>query len=127
MTLLRQGGRYIAAGLMQLLLDWLVFVAASPAGLPPVPGNPLRRRSGALLGFWLNGRYTFPRDDGRRHGWSHFARFLALWLLMTAASSGLLAWTTDTLGLQMAWLAKPLVEGGLAVLNFFLLRHVVYR
>ena len=55
------------------------------------------------------------------------ARFLALWLLMTAASSGLLAWTTDTLGLQMAWLAKPLVEGGLAVLNFFLLRHVVYR
>ena len=43
------------------------------------------------------------------------------------ASSGLLAWTTDTLGLQMAWLAKPLVEGGLAVLNFFLLRHVVYR
>ena len=80
-----------------------------------------------MLGFWLNGRYTFPRDDGRRHGWSHFARFLALWLLMTAASSGLLAWTTDTLGLQMAWLAKPLVEGGLAVLNFFLLRHVVYR
>ena len=46
---------------------------------------------------------------------------------MTAASSGPLAWTTDTLGLQMAWLAKPLVEGGLAVLNFFLLRHVVYR
>lgn len=127
MTLLRQGGRYIAAGLMQLLLDWLVFVAATAAGLPPVPGNLLGRGSGALLGFWLNGRYTFPRDDGRRHGWRHFARFLALWLLMTAASSGLLAWTTDTLGLQMAWLAKPLVEGGLAVLNFFLLRHVVYR
>ncbi len=44
MTLLRQGGRYIAAGLMQLLLDWLVFVAATAAGLPPVPGN--------LLGRW---------------------------------------------------------------------------
>lgn len=127
MTLLRQGGRYIAAGLMQLLLDWLVFVAATAAGLPPVPGNLLGRGSGALLGFWLNGRYTFPREDGRRHGWKHFARFLALWLLMTAASSGLLAWTTHALGLQMAWLAKPLVEGGLAVLNFFLLRHVVYR
>lgn len=127
MTLLRQGGRYIATGLMQLLLDWLVFVAATAAGLPPVPGNLLGRGSGALLGFWLNGRYTFPRADGRRHGWKHFARFLALWLLMTAASSGLLAWTTHALGLQMAWLAKPLVEGGLAVLNFFLLRHVVYR
>jgi hypothetical protein len=31
------------------------------------------------------------------------------------------------LGLQLAWLAKPLVEGALAVLSFFLLRHVVYR
>ncbi len=42
-------------------------------------------------------------------------------------TSWLLAWAAQTLGLQMAWLAKPLVEGGLAVLNFFLLRHVVYR
>jgi len=127
MTLLRQGGRYIAAGLMQLLLDWLVFVAGTAPRPPPGARNPPRGGSGALLGFWLNGRYTFPRADGRRHGWKHFARFLALWLLMTAASSGLLAWTTHALGLQMAWLAKPLVEGGLAVLNFFLLRHVVYR
>ena len=38
---------------------------------------------------------------------------------MTAASSWLLAWAAHALGLHMAWLAKPLVEGGLAVLNFF--------
>ena len=127
MPLLRQGGYYLVFGVLQLLLDWLLFVALTALGVPAAPANLASRTSAALLGFWLNGRYTFPRDDGRRHGWRHFARFLALWLLMTAASSGLLAWTTDTLGLQMAWLAKPLVEGGLAVLNFFLLRHVVYR
>ena len=78
MILLQQGGRHIAAALMQLLLDWLVFVAATAAGLPPVPGNLLGRSSGALLGFWLNSRYTFPRQDGRRHGWKHFARFFVL-------------------------------------------------
>ena len=83
MILLQQGGRHIAAALMQLLLDWLVFVAATAAGLPPVPGNLLGRSSGALLGFWLNSGYTFPRQDGRRHGWKHFARFFVLWLLMT--------------------------------------------
>lgn len=118
MILLQQGGRHIAAALMQLLLDWLVFVAATAAGLPPVPGNLLGRSSGALLGFWLNSRYTFPRQDGRRHGWKHFARFFVLWLLMTTASSWLLAWAAHALGLHMAWLAKPLVEGGLAVLKF---------
>ncbi len=127
MTLLRQGSRYVAIGLMQLLLDWLVFVAATAAGLPAVPGNLLGRVSGALLGFWLNGRYTFAREGERRHGWARFARFLALWLLMTAASTWLVALAAHALGLQMAWLAKPVVEGGLAALNFFLLRHVVYR
>ncbi|MFB8914474.1 MULTISPECIES: hypothetical protein [Xanthomonas] len=30
-------------------------------------------------------------------------------------------------GLRRAWLAKPLVEGGLAIVSFFLGRHVVYR
>lgn len=64
MILLQQGGRHIAAALMQLLLDWLVFVAATAAGLPPVPGNPLGRSSGALLGFWLNSRYTFRVRTG---------------------------------------------------------------
>jgi len=33
----------------------------------------------------------------------------------------------DALGLRLAWLAKPVVEGVLAVLSFFLGRHVVYR
>ena len=127
MSLFRQGSQYLAIGLLQLLLDWLVFVAATAAGLPAVPGNLLGRVSGALLGFWLNGRYTFASDGERRHGWGRFARFLGLWLLMTAISTWLVALVAHALGLQMAWLAKPMVEGALAAANFFLLRHVVYR
>ena len=127
MTLLRQSGRYVAIGVMQLLLDWLVFVAATAAGLPAIPGNLLGRTSGALLGFWLNGRYTFAREGQARHGWGRFARFLALWLLMSALSTWLVVGVAQQLGLQLAWLAKPVVEGALAAANFFLLRHVVYR
>lgn len=127
MALLRQGRHYLIAGLLQFLLDWLVFVAATAAGVPAAPGNLLGRGSGALLGFWLNGRYTFAHEGQRRHGWGRFARYAALWLLMTLISTWLVAFAARALGLQMAWLAKPVVEIALAAVNFFLLRHVVFR
>ncbi|WP_313440576.1 GtrA family protein [Stenotrophomonas sp.] len=128
MSLLRQGSAYIVIGLLQLLLDWLVFVAATAAGLPVVPGNIAGRVAGMLLGFWLNGRITFADARGRqRLGWRRFARFLPLWLLLTAASTLLVAAADQALGLQYAWLAKPLVEGALAGVSFLLMRYVVYR
>lgn len=127
MSLFRQGSQYIAIGLLQLLLDCVVFVAATALGMPAAPGNLLGRTSGAVLGFWLNGRYTFAAQGEQRHGWKRFARFLAFWLLLTLISTWLIAWVTQSLGLQYAWLAKPLVEIGLAGVSFLLLRHVVYR
>lgn len=127
MSLLRQGSQYLLFGLLQLLLDTTVFIAATSLGVPAAPGNLLGRVSGALLGFWLNGRYTFAHQGEQRHGWKRFSRFLVLWLLMTAASTWLVSWAAHNLGLQQAWLAKPVVESGLAVVSFFLLRHVIYR
>lgn len=127
MSLFRQGSQYIAIGLLQLVLDWSVFVAATALGLPVAPGNLLGRISGALFGFWLNGRFTFATQGEQRHGWKRFTRFAALWLLMTVISTWLIDWAAQSLGLQYAWLAKPVVEAGLAAVNFLLLRHVVYR
>ena len=127
MPLLRQGGHYIAFGLLQLLLDWTVFVAATALGMPPAPANLLGRTGGALLGFWLNGRYTFADATGSRLGWQRFARFWLLWLAMTALSTLLVTQVEARLGLRQAWLAKPLVEAALAAANFFLLRRLVYR
>lgn len=127
MTLLRQGGRYVAVGVLQLLLDWAVFVALTWLGVPVVPGNIAGRVSGALLGFWLNGRVTFAQDGQARLGWRRFLRFAVVWSMLTAASTLLIGWVDAQLGLQHAWLAKPLVEGALAVVAFFLWRHVVYR
>ncbi len=127
MSLLRQGSQYLFFGLLQLLLDTAVFIVATSLGVSAAPGNLLGRVSGALLGFWLNGRYTFAHQGEQRHGWKRFSRFLVLWLLMTAASTWLVSWAAHNLGLQQAWLAKPVVESGLAVVSFFLLRHVIYR
>jgi putative flippase GtrA len=128
MSLLRQGSAYLIIGVLQLLLDWAVFVLVTAAGLPVVQGNLAGRVAGMLLGFWLNGRITFATADGeQRLGWRRFARFLPLWLLLTTASTLLVSSADHALGLQNAWLAKPLVEGGLAVISFLLLRHVVYR
>jgi len=127
MTLVRQGSSYIVIGLVQLLLDWLVFVGSTALGLPVAPANVVGRLAGMLLGFWLNGRYTFAAAGQQRLGWKRFARFLLLWMLLTAASTLLVAAADHALGLQYAWLAKPLVEGGLALVSFMLLRHVVYR
>ena len=127
MNLLRQGSQYLVFGLVQLLLDWAVFVASTALGMPTVPGNLLGRTSGALLGFWLNGRFTFAHKGRQHFVWSRFARFFALWLVTTAVSTWLVSTVATTLGLQLAWLGKPTVEGGLALLTFFLMRHFVFR
>jgi putative flippase GtrA len=127
MPLLRQGSHYLVFGVIQLLLDWALFVGFTALGMPAAPANLASRTSAALLGFWLNGRYTFADAGGSRLGWKRFIRFWELWLLMTALSTALVAVVESQLGLHWAWLAKPLVEAMLAVANFFLLRHLVYR
>ena len=127
MPLLRQGSHYLAFGLLQLALDWALFVALTAAGLPAAPANLASRTSAASLGFWLNGRYTFADGQGSRLGWRRFARFWMLWLVMTALSTLLVAMVETRLGLRWAWLAKPVVEAGLAVANFFLMRRLVFR
>lgn len=123
----KQGMSFIVAGALQLLLDWAVFVALTSLGASPVIGNVVGRVCGALLGFWLNGRVTFADQGQPKLGWHRFLRFLAVWLTLTLVSTVLVASTAAQLGLQQAWLAKPIVEGALAVVGFFLWKHVVYR
>ncbi|MEI2795363.1 GtrA family protein [Pseudoxanthomonas sp. F11] len=126
-TLTRQGGSFLIVGLLQLLLDWLVFVGLTALGVVAAPGNIAGRVAGALLGFWLNGRVTFAEGGQARLGWRRLGRFLAVWIPLTVLSTLAVSGISSVLGLELAWLAKPLVEGVLAVVAFFLWRHVVYR
>ena len=127
MSLIRQGGSYLIVGLVQLALDWALFVAASAVGVPVAASNLLGRIGGMLLGFWLNGRHTFAEQGQHRLGWARFGRFLALWAVLTVVSTLLVSFVAARLGLAHAWLAKPLVEGGLAAVSFQLMRRLVFR
>lgn len=126
MSLSRQGRHYLTIGLLQWLLDWGVMVGLSHMGMPVEPANVAGRISGALIGFWLNGRITFAGDEtaiGRRQ----FARFLTMWVLCTVLSTWSLGAINRAVGLKWAWLAKPGVELLLGAAGFLLSRHWVYR
>lgn len=126
MSLTRQGRTYLSIGILQWLLDWAVVVALSHAGLAIEPANVLGRITGAALGFWLNGRFTFAGEDTTVGG-PQLARFGLMWIGTTVLSTWSLALIDDAVGLQSAWLAKPAVELVLGIVGFALSRHWVYR
>ena len=127
MSLARQGVSFLMVGLGLLTADWAVFVVLTVLGTPAPVANVLGRITGALLGFWANGRFTFGTPDATRLGPHRFLRFLAMWLPLTVLSTLLVTAVEAKLGLQMAWLAKPAVEACLAVISFVVSRHWVYR
>ena len=114
-------------GAAQVLLDWMVFVALTHAGMLLALGNVLGRLCGACLGFWLNGRYTFAADGRPRLDREHLSRFVIAWLLLTAASTLLLLAVASRFDLRAAWLVKPAVEAMMAGIGFVVWRHWVFR
>lgn len=126
MSLVRQGRSFVVVGALQWLLDWAVMVGVSHAGAPVEAANVAGRISGAMLGFWLNGRWTFAREDTRL-GRRQLGRFVLMWCASTTLSTLAVGQVDDVFGLQWAWLAKPAIEATLGLLGFVLARHWVYR
>jgi putative flippase GtrA len=125
-SLRRQGSRYLVIGGVQWLLDWGVMVALSHFGLRIGVANVAGRVSGALLGFWLNGKITFTGDEhvvGRRQ----LLRFVTVWLVMTLLSTVAIESIDGLVGRKWAWLAKPMVEAVLGLIGFLASRHWIYR
>lgn len=126
MSLTRQGRNYLIFGGIQYCVDWGVMVALSHLGMPVEAANLAGRISGALLGFWLNGQFTFKSENtalGRRQ----FARFLALWVGTTLISTLAISLVDRYAGLEWTWMAKPVIELVLAVVGFTVSRYWVYR
>ena len=126
MSVIRQGQHYLIIGILQWLLDWGVMVGLSHWGIPIAPANVIGRIGGALLGYWLNGRFTFA-DEHHRMGSKQFGRFLLMWLCTTFMSTFLIEAVDRHVGRGWAWLSKPVVEAMLGLLGFLLSRHWVYR
>lgn len=126
MSVLRQGRWFAAVGGAQWLLDWGVMFALSHSGVSIPQANVAGRICGALLGFWLNGSFTFAQGD-RRPGWRQLGRFAALWGANTVLSTAGVSAIHAAFGLHGAWLGKPLVDAALAIGSFLASRHWVYR
>lgn len=127
MTIIRQGVSFLAVGIGLIVVDWLVFVLLTAVGTTSVVANVAGRVTGAVLGFWLNGRVTFAQAGVGKVSVRRFVRYALLWSLLTLVSTGLVALCAGHFGLRLAWLAKPLVEAGLALVSFMVSRHWVYR
>ena len=126
MSLGRHARHYLLIGIVQWLVDWAVMVLLTHYGMQVEAGNVLGRVSGALLGYWLNGKLTFAGEDTAL-GRTQLARFVLMWLGTTIISTWALGAIDDAVGLKWAWLAKPGVELALGAVGFFLSRHWVYK
>jgi putative flippase GtrA len=126
MSLTRQGRHYLLIGSVQWLLDWGVMVLISHLGVKVEVANVCGRISGAMLGFWLNGKITFS-SEGTTVGRKQLQRFVLMWLCNTAISTFAVGHIDDAFGLQWAWIAKPAVELTLGLIGFLLSRHWVYK
>lgn len=127
LPLSRQFLLFLLIGGAQVIVDWLLFVGLTYAGLSLVFGNLAGRAGGACLGYWLNGRYTFASNGRARLDRTHLLRFIVAWLAITALSTLLLAGVEQRFDLHGAWLAKPVVEAMMAVLGFLVWRQWVFR
>lgn len=125
MTLARQSRLFLLMGFLQWILDWLVTVGLSHAGLSLEIANVCGRLAGAMFGFWLNGTFTF--SSSQTLGRQQLLRFAIVWAVLTLISTWLVGSVGRSVGLEAAWLVKPLVEAALAVISFFISRHWVYR
>ena len=72
MTLRRHAMSYAAIGLVQWLVEYGLMVVLSRWVMPVEPANVIGRLAGAVLGFWLNGKWTFAGED--THVGRHAAR-----------------------------------------------------
>jgi putative flippase GtrA len=126
-VLRRQVPLYLVIGLVQLAIDAALFIAFTAAGMPVAPANVVARASAALLGFALNGRYTFQSADQPWRVSRSLPRFLAIWCGLTALGTVAVS-TVDARGsLGLAWAAKPLIDALLAAAGFFASRRWIYR
>lgn len=126
MSALSESCRFVAVGIVQVLVDSGIYIALTSLGLPTPPANFCGRVSGAVFGFWLNGKITFARHQQPLLG-ARFARYAVLWVAMTIISTTLLTIIARDIGLVHAWWSKPLVEGMLGIVSFLVSRYWVYR
>ncbi len=125
---------YFAFGCTQFVVDTLLLVVMTHAGMSVEVANPLSRAMAAVLGLLLNSSITFgQRGQPRRLPQiAMVVRYVVMWVSMTLLSTGLISWLHDLRPDDVArasWIAlsKIGVEALLFLLSFLISRYWVYR
>ena len=125
---------YFAFGCTQFVVDTLLLVAMTHAGVSVEVANPLSRAMAAVLGLLLNSSITFgQRGQPRRLPQTGMiVRYVVMWVSMTLLSTALISWLHDLRPDDIArasWIAisKISVEALLFLLSFLVSRYWVYR
>jgi len=126
MSLKRHFGSYAAIGVLQWVVEYGLMLALSQWVMGVAPANVIGRICGAMLGFWLNGKWTFAGED-THVGQRAAARFATMWAALTILNT----WIVDAIdahfGLHMAQLLKPGADMLSGSIGFVLSRHWVYK
>jgi putative flippase GtrA len=125
--LLRQGVLFVAIGVVQLVVDWLVFSALFWLTGNASWTNVAGRAGAALAGYQLHGRVTFAAGGEPVLGRVRLLRYVVLWLTMTFASTVAMTLIAHAAPPKLVYLAKPTVELLLAGVSFLASRHWVFR
>lgn len=123
----RQIPLYLVIGMLQLGLDSALFIALTAAGLPVGSANVLSRALAALLGFALNGRYTFQSVERPWRLSRSLPRFIAIWCALTALGTMAVSAVDSHGSLRLAWAMKPMIDALLALASFLISRCWIYR
>ncbi len=130
----RQFVFYFAFGCTQFVVDTLLLVGMTHAGVSVEVANPLSRAMAAVLGLLLNSSITFGQRGRLRRlpPTGMIVRYVVMWVSMTLLSTALIFWLHDFRPGAIAranWIAisKIGVEALLFLLGFLVSRYWVYR
>lgn len=128
--LLRQLLAYGVIGGAQFVADAAIYALLISFLGWPIFGNLASRGSAAVLGFWLNSRWTF-RAAGEIKFKGRAVRYAAVWGLMTALSTGVIAMFKHFVAMdghsQIYVAFKIGLELGLSLFTFVLMKTWIFR
>ena len=118
---------FFICGVIQFGLDTAIFTGLTWLGVSVAVANILSRGSGACVGYYINGRFTFQKKMDRHV----FLKFVLYWGGMTLLSTALIYLfehlLADYSSVKLMALTKIVVEILLFFLSFLIAKIWVYK
>ena len=118
--------RYILTGAFVFCCDWAMFYVFVHLSNSASISNFASRALAIPISFYLQRKCTFTGVQAQRTP-SQLWRFLLLWGLATASGALILEAVRVPFGANAASLVKFPVEIAIAFINYFTMKHWVYR